>query len=75
LEESFGLISGALLDAHALDDIDNGNTLVVKLLLNLTFVSGETLIEFAVFWVLLDGADGSNCCSFGANLVFESDRK
>jgi len=74
VEESFGLISGGNTHAWFLDDIDDRDALVVKLLLDFLLVGTETIIEFWVFWVLLDGADGSNGGSLGSNLVLETNR-
>ena len=60
VEEGLGLVGGSNLHALVLHNIDNGDALVVELLLDLLLVGGETIIEFLVFWVLLDGADGPN---------------
>jgi len=73
VEESFSLVSGSFTHALALNNINDGDALVIKLLLDLLLINGETLIEFRVFWVLLDGTDSSNSSSLGANLVFETD--
>jgi len=73
VEESFSLVSGGFTHALALNNINDGDALVIKLLLDLLLINGETLIEFRVFWVLLDGTDSSNSSSLGANLVFETD--
>jgi len=72
VEESFGLVSGSNTHAGVLDDVDNGDALVVELLFDLFFVSAESIVEFGVFWVLLDGTDGSNGGSLGSNLVLET---
>jgi len=75
VEEGFGLVSAGNFQATLLDDINDANALIVKLLLDLLFVCAESLVELGVFWVLLDGADGSNGCSLGTNLVLESNGK
>jgi hypothetical protein len=75
VEESFGLIGGGNTHAGVLDDVDDRDALVVKLLLDLLLVSTEAIVEFGVFWVLLDGTDGSNSGSLGANLVLETNRE
>jgi len=46
VEESFGFISGGNIHAGILNNIDNIDTLVVKLLLNLFLVSSESIVEF-----------------------------
>jgi len=46
--------------------------LIVKLLLDLLLVLAKGIVELGVFWVLLDGTDGSNGSSLGTNLVLES---
>jgi hypothetical protein len=75
VEESFGLISGGNIHAWILNDADDADALVVKLLLDLLLVLGESIIKFGVFWVLLDGRDGSNGGSLGSNLVLETNRE
>jgi len=75
VEESFGLISLGNLHAIVLDDIDDGDALVIQLTLDLLLVLGKSIRELLVLWVLLDGADGSNCGSFRSNLVLESNRE
>ena len=55
--------------------MNNTDALVVELLFNLLFVGEETVVELLVFWVLLDGTDGSNGSSLRADLVFETDGK
>ena len=72
VEESFGLIGSGNTHARVLDDINDRDALVVKLLLDLLFVGTESIIEFGVFWVLFDGGDGSNGGSLGSDLVLES---
>jgi len=49
--------------------------LVVEFLLNLGLVRAKSIIEFRVFWVLLDGTDGSDGSSLGTNLVLETNRE
>ena len=75
VEEGFGLIGSGFSHAIILNNIDNSDALIVKLLLNLFLVSSKTFIELGVFWVLLDGADGPDGSSLGANLVLESNRE
>jgi len=75
VEESFGLIGGGDTHAGIFDDFNDSDALVVKLLLDLLLVPTEALIEFGVLWVLLDGTDGSNSGSLGANLVLETNRE
>jgi len=75
VEESLGLIGGGNLHALVLNDIDNGDALVVKLTFDLLLVSGETGIELLILGVLFNGADGSNSGSFGADLVLETNGK
>jgi len=72
VEEGFGLVSGGNLDAISFDSVNNGDALSVKLLFDLLFISTESIVELGVFWVLLDGTDGSNGSSLGTNLVLES---
>jgi len=74
-EECLGLVGSGLSHALVLNDSDNRDALVVEFLLDLLLVQGETFVEFGVFWVLLDRADGSNGGSFGSNLVFETNGK
>ena len=74
-EESFSLISSGDSHAGVLDDVDDRDALVVKLLLDLLLVLTEAIVEFGVFWVLLNSTDGSDSGSLGANLVFETNRK
>jgi len=71
VEEGLGLISGGNLHAGLLDDLNNTDALLVKLLLDLLLVDRKTLLEFLVFWILLDGTNGSYSGSLGANLVLE----
>jgi hypothetical protein len=75
VEEGFGLVSGGNFHALGLDDLNNGDTLVVKFLFDFLLVASKSLVELGVFWVLLDGANGSNSCSLGANLVLETNRQ
>ena len=75
VKECLGLIGSGYFNARFLNDLDNSDALVVKLLFDLLFVLGESFSELRVFWVLLDGADGSNGGSLGSNLVFETNRK
>jgi len=75
VEEGLGLISASNTHARALDDVDNIDALLIKLLLNLVLVGLKGLVELGVLWILLDGADGSNGGSFGSNLVLETDRE
>jgi hypothetical protein len=75
VEECLGLVGSGLTHALALNDINNRDALVVELLLDLLFVLGETFVEFGVFWVLLDRADGPNGGSLGSDLVFETNGK
>jgi hypothetical protein len=75
VEESFGLISGSNTHARILDDVNDTNALVVKLLLDLLFICRETFVEFRVFWVLLNSTDGSNGGSLRSNLVLETNRE
>ena len=75
IEEGLGLISGGNFHAGALDGLDNGNALVVELLLNLFLVVGKTAVELGVLGVLLNCGDSSNGSSLGADLVLESDGK
>ena len=49
--------------------------MVVEFLLNLFLVSTKAIVEFRVFWVLLNSTDGSNSGSLGANLVLETNRE
>ena len=59
----------------SLDDVDNGDALVVKLSLDLLLVGRETVVELLVLGVLLDGTNGSNGGSLGADLVLETNGK
>jgi len=72
VEECFGLIGLSNGEAGALDDLNDGNALVIEFTLNLFLVTGKGFIEFRVFWVLLNGADGSDGCSLRADLVLET---
>ena len=72
VEESLGLIGGSLWVALSLNDFYDIHALGVKLAFDLLFVGGESLRILGVFWVLLDGADGSNGSSIGSNEVLES---
>ena len=75
IEEGLGLVGGGNLHALVLDDVDNGDALVVELTLDLLLVGRETIVKLLVLWVLLDGADGSNSGSLGADLVLETNGK
>ena len=75
VEESFGFISGCDLHTWVFDNRDDVHALIKKFLFNLFFVSSESIVEFWVFWVLLNGTDGSDCGSFATNLVFETNGK
>ena len=75
VEERFGLIGDGNTHAGLLDNINNGEALVVEFLLNLVLVLAKSIIEFRIFWVLLNGTDGSNSSSLGANLVLETNRE
>jgi len=75
VEEGLGLVGAALGHALGLDGLDNSDALLVELSLDLLFVGGEPVVEFLVLWILLDGADGSNGSSLGADLVLESNGK
>jgi len=55
--------------------LNNTDALVVELFFNLLFVGEESVVELLVFWVLLDGTDGSNGSSLRADLVLETDGK
>jgi len=74
IEESLGLIGGGDLHARALHGIDDLEALIVELLLDLLLVGGKTIVELLVLWILLDGADGPNSSSLGADLIFKSNR-
>lgn len=65
VEEGLGLISGGLLHALVLDDLNDVEALIVKLRLDLLLVSTESVVELLVLWVLLNGADSSN----GSSLI------
>ena len=75
VEEGLGLIGGGNLHALVLDDVDNGDALVIEFTLDLLLVSGETVVKLLVLWILLDGADRSNSGSLRANLVLETNGK
>jgi len=49
--------------------------LVVELTFDLFLVGGQGFVELRIFWVLLDGADGSNGGSLGTDLVLETNRE
>jgi len=75
VEESFGLIGLGNIHAGCLDNINNRDALAVEFLLNFVLVQFKSIIEFRIFWVLLNGTDGSNSSSLGANLVLETNRE
>jgi hypothetical protein len=75
IEESLGLVGGGNLHALVLDNVHDGDALVVKLGFDFLFVSGETIVELLVLWILLDGTDRSNGGSLGADLVLETNRE
>ena len=75
VEEGLGLIGGGNLHALVLDDVDDGDALVVKLTLNLLLVGFKSVVELLVLWVLLDGTNGSNGGSLGSDLVLETNGK
>jgi len=75
VEEGLGLISAGNSHARSLHDVNNIDTLLIKLLLNLGLVGLKGIVELGVLWILLDGADGSNGGSFGSDLVLETDRE
>ena len=60
VEECLGLVSGSNLHAEVLNDLNDSHALLVKLFFDLALVTLKSIIEFRVFWVLLDGADGSD---------------
>ena len=74
-KECLGLIGLSLSVALILDNSNDSHALVIKLILDPLFVCCECLTEFRVFWVLLNGADGSNGSSLRADLVLETDGK
>ena len=73
VEEGFGLIGGGLSHARVLDDFNDSDALVIELLFYLLFVTKESVVELLVFWVLLDGADGTDGSSLRSNEVLEAD--
>ena len=75
VEECLGLIGGGDIHALLLDNINDIDALIVKLLLNLLLVGRETVVELLVLGVLLDGTNGSNGGSLRANLVLEANGK
>ena len=75
VEEGLGLIGGGDLHALVLDDVDDGDALIIELFLDLLLVGGEAVVELLVFWVLLDGADSPDGRSLRSNLVLESNGK
>jgi hypothetical protein len=75
VEECLGLIGGGDLHALSLNNVDDGDALIVKLTLDLLLVGRETVVELLVLGVLLDGTDGSNGGSLGADLVLETNGK
>jgi hypothetical protein len=75
VEEGLGLVGGGHLHALLLNDSHDGHALFVELFLNALLVSRQGTVEFLVFGVLLDGADGPDGSSLGADLVFETNRQ
>ena len=75
VEECLGLIGGGDLHALSLNNVDDGDALIVKLTLDLLLVGRETVVELLVLGVLLDGTNGSNGGSLGADLVLETNGK
>ena len=75
VEEGLGLISAGNFHARSFDDVDNFETLVIELLLDLLLVLGESVLELLILWVLLDGTNGPNGSSLRSNLVLESNGK
>ena len=75
LEESFGLVLGGEWEALVLHNLDNQHALLVQLGLDLLLVLPESVSEFLVLWVLLDGANGSNCSSLRSDEVLETNRE
>jgi hypothetical protein len=75
VEEGFCLISLSNFEAVILDNIYDGNALVIEFSFDLCLVSGKSIIEFRIFWVLLDSTDCTDSCSLGADLVFETNRE
>ena len=71
-KECLGLVGLSLSVALVLDNLNNFHALLVKLCLNFLFVLRESIIELRVFWVLLNGADGSNGSPVRTNEVLES---
>ena len=72
VEESLGLIGGSFWGALILNNSHDVHALVVELFFNSLLVLGESLRILGVFWVLLDGADGSNSSSIGSNKILET---
>ena len=75
VEEGLGFVGAGLTHALVLDNVDDGDALVVELTLDLFLVGAEGFVELGVFWVLLDSADGSNGGSLGSDLVLETNGK
>jgi len=75
VKEGFGFISGSNLHAGVLDSPNNSKALIVKFFFDLSLVLGEGVVELLVFWVLLNGGNGSNGSSLGTDLVLKSYRK
>ena len=73
-KECLGLIGLSLSVALILDNSNDSHALVIKLILDPLFVCCECLTEFRVFWVLLNGADGSNGSPVSADKVLETYR-
>ena len=60
IKECLGLVGSGLTHALILDNLHDGDALVVELFLDLLLISSETIVEFGVLWILLDCADGSD---------------
>jgi len=74
-EESLGLVrafSTVWTEGVRVDDGDDALAVGVQLLLNLTLVGDQSVVELLVLWVLLDGRDRAAGSSLGRNQILES---
>ena len=75
LEEGLGLVVRGELEAVVTNDTNNSKANVVKLLFDLLLVGLESATKLGVLGVLLDGTDGADGATLGADEVLETDGK
>jgi hypothetical protein len=75
LEEGLGLVLSCEFQAFSLNCLNNQHAFFVQLQLDLLLVLTESVTKLLVFWVLLNGTDGTNGASLRSNEVLETNGK